>query len=211
MRLTNALAYCLFAAGWAQVNSSEEVLPRNDICSDATVISSDQLGTVQSGSVVNATVDEWSKDPNCSFGQVSPGEGVWYVIKGMEGGTMLRVTCSTMDCMILTTNSTLGECPSMFLCADASVGRGMDNVLFYTLTTEEDGIYYVYIAPTQFFPGPEYSLLVEETQQESTPAPSVIATFAPVPTPTSSAVDLTGMGLVSLVNVAMFAAVYFSL
>ncbi len=183
----------------------DEVPPDNDTCSSATIISNDQLGTVQSGSVEGATLDEWSTDPNCSFLQVPPGKGVWYAIRGVEGGTKLSVRCTEMDCMLLTTNSTLGECPSMFLCADASVGRGGDNVLFYELTTEEEGIYYVYIAPKTGLPGPEYSLLVEKVP-EPTMAPSRIVTTPTTSNPTNAAADGTGLGALFNVVSFMFAA-----
>jgi len=180
----------------------------NDTCSNATVISKDQLGVWQSGNVEGATLDEWSTDPNCSFLQVPPGKGVWSAITGLEGGTKLRVICENMDCMLLTTNSTLGECPSMFLCADASVGRGWnggDN-LFYELTTEEEGIYYIYIAPKTGFPGPQYDFLVEEVP-EPTMAPTRI-TSPPTTSNPVSAADGTGLGALFNVVIFLFAAVY---
>ncbi len=184
-----------------------EVPPDNDTCSNATVISNDQLGIVQSGSVEGATLDEWSS--NCSFLQVPPGNGVWWAIKGIEGGKKLKVTCSFMDCMLLTTNSTLGECPSMILCADAWVGREENDDLSYRLTTQEEGIYYVYIAPTETFPGSEYNILVEEVQDvKPTMAPTIIESAPSGPSgPISSA---NGNGLGTFFQLVLLAVMYFS-
>mmetsp|Transcript_30548 Transcript_30548/g.45875 ORF Transcript_30548/g.45875 Transcript_30548/m.45875 type:complete len:427 (-) Transcript_30548:91-1371(-) len=195
-----------------EVEQPTEVPPDNDTCSNATVISNDgpiglELGTVLINSVEGATSDEWSTDPTCSFMQVPPGEGVWYAIKGVEGGTRLRVSCSKMDCMLLTTNSTLGECPSMFLCVKASVGRDENGALQYFFTTEDEGIYYIYIAPKQEFPGPIFNLLVEEAP-EPTMAPTRIVGTPTTSNPVSAAAN--GAGLGAFFNVALFAAMYFS-
>jgi putative hemolysin len=179
--------------------------PENDSCSSATVFSTLPSKEVQIGSVAGATEDEFSLDPSCSFLNVPPGKGVWYTIEGVEGGTDLTVVCSKMDCMLLTTNSTLGECPSTFLCPVATVGIGGENNddLFYDFTTEEGGIYYIYIAPKFEFPGPEYEVTVEETNPPPTSAPTVKLTSAPVN-------EAAGIYLGALVNVVLFAALYFS-
>ena len=197
-----------------EVEQPTEVPPDNDTCSNATVISDDgpiefQLGKVQINSVEGATLDEWSTDPTCSFMQVPPGEGVWYVIKGVEGGTRLRVSCSKMDCMLLTTNSTLGECPSTFLCVKASVGRDENGALQYFFTTEDEGIYYIYIAPKKEFPGPIFNVLVEKVPEPPTMAPTRIVGTPTTSNPVSAAAN--GAGLSAFFNVALFAAMYFSL
>lgn len=187
-----------------------EVPPDNDTCSNATIISNDQLGILQSGSVKGATLDEWQMDPNCNFLQVPPGNGVWWAIKGIKGGTNLKVTCSFMDCMLLTTNSTLGECPSLFLCADAWVG-GVSDDLTYHFTTEEEGIYYIYIAPEGPLAISEYNLLVEEVPDvKPTMAPTIIEIAPGPPTgsvPTNASI---GNGSGTLFKFVLFAAIYFS-
>jgi len=190
-----------------EVEQPTEVPPDNDTCSNATVIPDGFDEITESGSVEGATLDEWSTDPTCSSMQVPPGEGVWYAIKGVEGGTRLRVSCSYMDCMLLTTDSTLGECPSMFLCVDAMVRRGENNELQYHFTTKNEGIYYVYIAPKQEFPGPIFNLLVEEAP-EPTMAPTRIVDTPTTSNPVSAAAD--GAGLGAFFNVALFAAMYFA-
>eukprot|EP00984_Skeletonema_dohrnii_P017801 scaffold8182_cov110-Skeletonema_dohrnii-CCMP3373.AAC.5 len=167
-----------------EVEQPTEVPPDNDTCSNATVISDD------------GPID-----------LVPPGEGVWYAIKGVEGGTRLRVSCSKMDCMLLTTNSTLGECPSMFLCVEASVGRDENGALQYFFTTEDEGIYYIYIAPKKDFPGPIFNLLVEEAP-EPTMSPTRIVGTPTTSNPVSAAAN--GAGLGAFFNVALVAAMYFS-
>ena len=141
--------------------------PENDKCTDATVISNSTLPFKQSGNVKNATLDEWSID--CGFNQVPAGNGVWYAVEDFAGGTRLTAICKYMDCMLMTTNANRGECPSKFLCADASVGREGEDVS-YTWTAQEGGIYYIYIAPTKKFPGPFYELTVQESPPTIPPA-----------------------------------------
>ena len=176
--------------------------PGNDSCSSAVPLSS--FASIP-GSVVAATADEWSLDPTCGFLQVPPGEGVWYTFTDVKVGMKLKVACSNMDCMLLSSNFTLGECPSKFLCPNASVGRGENNALLYDFTTEEGGIYYIYFAPKPAFPGPEYFLTVEGTfPSPPTPGPTSIVSSTPV----SGAA--AGSYLGALFSAVLFAAMYFS-
>ena len=150
--------------------------PENDKCTDATVIST--LPFEQGGNVVNATLDEWSID--CGFNQVPAGNGVWYAVEDFAGGTRLTAICKYMNCMLMTTNATRGECPSKFLCAGASVGVEGDEIR-YTWTAQEGGIYYIYIAPKRNVPGPFYELTVRESTSPPTIPPAT--TSAPQPSP----------------------------
>jgi len=179
-----------------------EIPPDNDSCSSATVISA--VPFEQEGTATGATTDIWATDPSCNFQQVSIGNGVWYIIEGVETGRkQILVTCRFMDCMLLSTNSTLGNCPSTYLCADAWVGRGEYNAITYTLTTEADGIYYVYISPTDENPGPGYMIKVDEVPPP-TPAPtSTRDSSIPV-----NGVDAPWLVLESLIHIVMFTIMY---
>jgi hypothetical protein len=68
--------------------------------------------------------------------------------------------------------------------------------------SKRGGIYYIYIAPKFEFPGPEYTLTVEETLSP-TPAPTMIVTSAPV-------TGAAGTCLGALFRVVFFATMYFS-
>ena len=179
----------------------EQGPPENDDCSNATVISPDRLGTVYNGTVAKASWSDFEPDPRCG----APGKGVWYVIKGVEGGTDLRLTCTYVGCSLMTTNTTLGECPSMFLCPSSGQRRSGDDYYHY-FSTEEDGIYYIHIRSTELYPGPEYSLLVEE-MPEPTPFPTPAPT-SPTPIPTNPAYGLTG---VTVLHSIMFVMLFFTI
>lgn len=180
MMTANILSALLLASVWA-LNDAQ---PINDICETATEISTYPFKST--GTLANATAESWIFSRCGSVSYYKPAEelrrqeeeetAVWYKIKDVPEGTQLKVACkgveSEVHCHIMRSNTTLGECPSVFYCVDRDRQGGIlglnsgetTSSLSYDWIAKEGEIYYIYLYVPNgpHPPGPSYNLWVDK-------------------------------------------------